>query len=389
MPVILFTEDNCAADKLYPFTLTRRIADIRLGILTLRQKWELLLGMSSANQWQGDYLDTPASLRLNDSLPPGLYLLLPANILPNSMIAAQIKKLKSGQCLTDETGEVIALLFAAATIKKGKVPVQQTIGITETINRLQYGWQLPGWNDAALREDFALLTKGKRKAVISKTNRCINAGNIFIAPGATVEHCILNAADGPVYIDKDATVMEGSMLRGPVAIGQGAVVKMGTKIYGATTIGPHCIAGGEIKNSILFGYSNKAHDGYLGDSVIGEWCNLGAGTSNSNLKNNAGEVVYTTGPTNSIKGGLLMGDHSKAAINSSFNTAATVGVCCNVFGAGLSPKYLLSFSWGFGEKRYQLARALQDIDGWKKLKGQSITESEKKILKHIFATLKK
>lgn len=182
--------------------------------------------------------------------------------------------------------------------------------------------------------------------------------------------------------------MEGSMIRGPVSIGEGSVVKMGTKIYGATTIGPGCLAGGEIKNSVIFGNSNKAHDGYLGNSVIGEWCNLGAGTSNSNLKNNASLVKVWTPKgelTAGLKCGVFMGDYAKTSINTSLNTGSVIGVCANVFGNGLSPKYIPSFSWGSeGLKRYEFEKALVDIEDWKKMKNQSLTDNEKTILKYIF-----
>jgi UDP-N-acetylglucosamine diphosphorylase/glucosamine-1-phosphate N-acetyltransferase len=182
--------------------------------------------------------------------------------------------------------------------------------------------------------------------------------------------------------------MDGSMLYGPVAICEKAVVKMGSKIYGATTIGPDCIVGGEIKNSVFFGNSNKAHDGYIGDSVIGEWCNMGAGTSNSNIKNNASSIMLWTpnGPVNvGLKCGVLMGDYSRTAINTSINTGTVIGVCCNVFGNGLTPKYIPSFSWGSdGVERYRYEKALEDIQNWKQLKQQSLSENEMTILKHIF-----
>ena len=182
--------------------------------------------------------------------------------------------------------------------------------------------------------------------------------------------------------------MEGCKIRGPFALGEKSVLKMGSKVYGATSVGPYCIVGGEIKNSVLFGFSNKAHDGYLGDSVIGEWCNLGAGTSNSNLKNNAGKIRIWTpkGEINAgFKCGVLMGDYSRSSINTSFNTGTVVGACCNVFGGNLTPAYLPSFSWGNdGFERYEFDKALRDIENWKKLKGQEITENEKTILKYIF-----
>lgn len=189
--------------------------------------------------------------------------------------------------------------------------------------------------------------------------------------------------------------MEGTCIKGPVAICEGAVVKMGTKIYGATTVGPYCTAGGEIKNSVLFGYSNKAHDGYLGDSVLGEWCNLGAGTTNSNVKNNAGEVKYWVDADKKemaagSKGGLLMGDYSKAAINTSFNTGTVVGVCCNVVSQGLTPKLISNFSWGVdGITKYKLNKALVDIDNWKKMKGMAISDREKKDFDRYLQTILK
>jgi UDP-N-acetylglucosamine diphosphorylase/glucosamine-1-phosphate N-acetyltransferase len=182
--------------------------------------------------------------------------------------------------------------------------------------------------------------------------------------------------------------MEGCIIRGPFAMGEGACLKMGAKVYGATTLGPRCVVGGEVKNSVLFGYSNKAHDGYLGDSVIGEWCNLGAGTTNSNLKNNASEVKIWTpqGEMNAgNKCGVMMGDYSKTAVNTAINTGTVIGVCCNVFGTGLTPKYIPSFSWGSeGVKRYAVEKIFPDIEDWKKLKGETLNENEKSILKYVF-----
>lgn len=301
----------------YPFTLTRRPEDIRIGILTIREK-HALLGTEGATD----------------------PMLLPAITEPGE-----------GKRLND---------------------------ITDIIR----------YNDWGLRQDFALITKDKIPAAIPASNKVINAAQVFIEEGATVEHCLLNAAEGPIYIAKGAMVMEGSMLRGPVSIGENAVVKMGTRIYGATTIGPYCTAGGEIKNSILSGYSNKAHDGYLGDSLLGEWCNLGAGTSNSNIKNTAGNIklqLYGREINAGNKFGLIMGDYSRAAINTSFNTGTVAGVCCNIFTSGLTPKFIPDFSWGCNDAaRYELPKAFTDIDNWKKLKGLHITEEEKQALTAIY-----
>lgn len=268
-------------------------------------------------------------------------------------------------------------------IKMGK-----QVEIEEEIKELKAPWNIFQLNAWAIAQDYELLTNGRKSAKISETNNVSNASNIFIEKGATVECCFLNAQHGPIYIGKNAQVMEGSLLRGPVAIGDEAVVKMGTRIYEGTTVGPKCTVGGEIKNSVLFGHTNKAHDGYMGDSVIGEWCNWGAGTSNSNLKNNASGVLVWTpaGAINvGLKCGVMMGDYSRTAINTSINTGTIIGACSNVYGNGLTPKYVPSFSWGSdGIQRYELEKAFTDINNWKLLKGSAITSSEKHILKHIF-----
>lgn len=312
------TFSNINTDNFYPFTLTRKIEDIRIGIFTIRQKHELL--------------------GLEGEINP---LQLPGIINPTE--------------------------------------TKQLGNITDVVK----------FNDWSIRQDFALIAKENIPSQISPTNKITNASQIFIEEGATVEHCFLNAVEGPIYIGKNALVMEGSMLRGPIAICEGAVVKMGTKIYSGTTIGPYCTAGGEIKNSILSAYSNKAHDGYLGDSVIGEWCNLGAGTSNSNIKNTVGNIKLQLNKITidaGTKFGLLMGDFSRTAINTSFNTGTVVGVCCNIFAGGLTPKFIPSFSWGCTDAiLYELPKAFTDIDNWKKLKGQSLTATEKKILEAIYS----
>jgi len=245
-------------------------------------------------------------------------------------------------------------------------------------------------NDKAIIADFEVISKGRTSAKISSTNRLINPAEIFFEAGAKAEHCIFNASTGPIYVGKNAEIMEGSIIRGPFAMGEGSVVKLGAKIYGATSIGPYCTVGGEIKNSILFGYSNKAHDGYLGDSILGEWCNLGAGTTNSNVKNTATDVrIYLDSIeiNAGLKCGLLMGDYSRAAINTAFNTGTVVGVCCNVFGSGLTFKNIRNFSWGNEGTRYELPKAIRDIGNWKKLKGKEITEEEIKVLEKIYADI--
>ena len=330
-------EESLSGNALFPFTLTRRAQELRLGILTIREKWE------------------------------HIRRLLPASIaLP-----------------------VISPLLLPDVKLVGLVREHQTLPDFSGLAYLQYPWQIVQQNRGQLLLDFELITFGRASGPISPSNHVVDAGQVFLEAGAQVECCVLNASDGPIYIGRDAHIMEGCLIRGPVAVGAGSVLKMGTKIYGATTIGPGCVMGGEIKNSVIFGNSNKAHDGYLGDAVIGEWCNLGAGTSNSNIKNNASVVKVWDESVRQFrpaaqKCGLLMGDYCRSAINTSFNTGTLTGVCCNIFGNGMPPKYMPSFSWGFAKERYDFTKAMEDIRNWKKLKNQPLREDEIQTLKHIF-----
>lgn len=328
--------DGPFADDLFPFSLTRSVADIRCGILTIREKW---------NGYLSRY--------------PGLagIFSVPSNVLPSPS------------------------LLESLSLPRPDFDAMAPAKIQQPSDILRY-------NASEITADYRLLTSGRKSAPISVTNH-LTGTDIFFEAGVKAEHCYLNASEGPIYIGREVQIMEGSMIRGPFAAGEKTVVKMGSKIYGATTAGPHCVLGGEIKNSVLFGYSNKAHDGYLGDSVIGEWCNLGAGTSNSNVKNSAGIVSYWNPLTNrltesGVKSGLLMGDYSRSAIHTAFNTGTVVGVCCHVFGNGLSPAYLSSFSWGFGHELYEFDKAIQHITRWKKFKGQELGPEEIKQLKAIF-----
>lgn len=347
----LILDDTHIFKALYPFTATRHTADIRVGILTIKEKWKLLTGGTvSATRGKTD--------------EAGDGLVVPANILPSKSLIELLNE-------------------------KGKLPDP----LPDDVRLLEHPWQIFEFNNVALRNDFTLLKRDRHSEPIPETVQVIQAPNIFVEPGAKIHHCMLNASTGPIYIGKNAEIMEGSFIRGPFALGEGSVIKMASRIYGATTIGPYCVAGGEIKNSVMFGYSNKAHDGYLGDSVIGEWCNLGAGTSNSNLKNTAGDVKVWDAASNTFKGagmkcGLLMGDYSRAAINSSFNTGTVVGVCCNVFASGLTSKYIPDFTWGDETlPKYEFEKAIKDIANWKKLKNQSLTHDEIQQLKTIFEAL--
>jgi len=386
---IIFTEEFCQPENLYPFTLTRQIQDIRVGILTIREKWEKILGIISFDRLEDDYKDLDRSIRLEKIEHDDTCFMIHGNILPSSKLVKALHKLKNGEFISVNGNTGIIFRFSKNEIQEpNKIKVSKAITVRDEIKSIQFPWHIFQMNDHAIREDFELLTEKRKSQKISKTNKTTKPGNIFIEKGAVVENCFLNASDGPIYIGRNSLIMDGSAIRGPFACGEGAVIKMNSRIYGATTIGPYCTAGGEIKNSVFFAYSNKAHDGYIGDSVIGEWCNLGAGTSNSNIKNNASVVKVWTlkGEMNAgQKCGVFMGDYSKTSINASLNTGTVMGVCSNVFESGLTPKYIPNFSWGSdGLRRYDLQKALVDIDDWKKLKGKSITENEKTILTYIF-----
>jgi len=354
----LVLDDTHIGQHLFPFTLTRAAADIRIGILTIRQKWEKLLGIKVTVNGD-EYLDTP-----HDDRQPVVFA---GNIVPSRSFVEDLLKGNYSQ---------------------------QDFLQQSSVRILEHPWQIFAYNDWALREDFILLTSGRDSQPIPPSVVCTNPENIFIEEGAKLQFCILNASAGPIYIGKDAEIMEGASIRGPFALCEGAAVKMGARIYGATTIGPYSLVGGEIKNSVIFGYSNKAHEGYLGDAVIGEWCNLGAGTTNSNIKNTASNVriwneADQTYVDAGIKCGLLMGDYSRCSINTSFNTGTVVGACANIFGTGLTPKYIPSFSWGTKEPvTYSFEKALQDITNWKKLKNQLLSEKEIQRLEHIFESIK-
>lgn len=349
----VFLTDSEVSQNLYPLTLTRSASDIRIGILTIREKWQ-------------HYSGRPVKLADQQSAEnPAGGITVSANVVPSAAFIDSLSTLKGDRDLSDG-------------------PAWATTKI------LQYPWHIFMWNDWALREDYKIVTKGRYSQRIPETVSVSNPAGIFIEEGAKLSHCIINAETGPVYIGKDAEVMEGAVLRGPIAICNNAVVKMGAKIYGATTIGPYSIAGGEIKNAVMMGYSNKAHDGYLGDSVVGEWCNLGAGTSTSNVKNNVSEVrmwnyvAQQSIGTGATKCGLVMGDYSRSAINTSFNTGTVVGVCANVFGEGAVEKFVRSFSWGKSGIRYEFGKAVNDISKWMQLKGSELSEQQKTRLKLIF-----
>lgn len=386
---IVFTEEFCQPENLFPLTLTRQVQDIRVGIMTIREKWELALGLSSFDKHEGDYKDLEKAVIIEETIADGTIYLIHGNVLPTTSLVKQVKRLKHGDFISvGENESIVYCISKNEILNENRIKVRKAVELEQALKEINFPWDIVQLNAWAIEQDFKWLKKRRKEHVLSATNNAINPSQIFIEKGAKVEHCILNASEGPIYIAKNAVVMEGSMLRGPLAVCEGAIIKMGAKIYGATTIGPKTIAGGEIKNTVFFGHSNKAHDGYIGDAVIGEWCNLGAGTSCSNIKNTASDIMVWTpkGLINAgVKCGVIMGDYSRTAINTSINTGTMIGVSSNIFGNGLTPKYIPSFSWGSdGVERYEFEKALANIANWKALKKQVLSENEKIVLKHIF-----
>ena len=383
MAILLF--DPASRNSLAPLSSTKALADFRFGIFSVKERWELLL-------------NEPAFVHTINYLQPlypvpdaGCHTWIDAAVIPSEWLVENIQKLHTGQALVEE-GKLIAgkteLAFADFD------PAAATAVFTELIAakpvfRIEYPWEMMQLNETMIREDFKLVTRGRQSQAVSPTVQLIQQADIFIEEGARLECCTLNAAAGPIYIGKNAEVMEGSSIRGPFSLGFNAVLKMNSRIYGATSLGPYCMGGGEIKNSIMMGFSNKAHDGYMGDSVVGEWCNFGAGTSNSNLKNSAGDIaVWAMGEQKMVivgqKCGVIMGDYSRLSINSSVNTGSVIGVSCNVFGSGLLPKRIDHFSWGVEGKKYDIDTAITDINNWKSMKSKKMSDAEMMVLKHIF-----
>jgi len=383
MSIVLF--DNNERNKLYPLNNVCAVADLRVGILTARERWELI---SKDNVFinTADYLSV-----LYERVPQGSHTWIDANLIPDEYLIGKIFSLEENEALADSKGLIVGRKYFHDDFNASNaLRAFERIHKTDDARRIEYSWNIFQCNNEILREDFASITAGRSSRQLPKSNQYIDPENIFIEEGAVVNFSIINAATGPVYIGKNCTIMEGCTIRGPVALCESTTLKMGTKIYGATTLGPHCVGGGEIKNVVMQGYSNKAHEGYLGDAVIGKWCNLGAGTSNSNMKNTASPVKMWNGFTRNyvevdVKCGVIMGDYSRTAINSSLNTGSVIGVCCNVFGDGLLPKFIEDFQWGSkGITKYEFEKSLLDIANWKKLKGANLSDAESKVLKYIF-----
>ncbi len=381
MNYILF--DGEYRDNLLPLTFTKPVADLRIGILTIREKWEKWLGSSTTTITE-DYLsDKFPMVEMEENV------MINASVLPSEELVDLITELSASQAVFKD-GELIA--FYSKENEEVDFDTYKIIEFKGEIIQLKHNWDLFSYNGEALEADFEMLTKDRKSAHIPDTVQCINKDRIFLEDDVEINFAILNASKGPIYIGAHAEVQEGSMIRGPFAMGEHSVVKMGTKVFGPTTLGPKSKIGGEVNNAILSGYCSKGHDGYLGNAVIGEWCNLGAGTSNSNLKNNYAEVKtweYTEErfvKTGLQFCGLIMGDHSKCGINTMFNTGTIIGVSANIFGSNFPRNFIPSFSWGGSSKMitYSLDKAHETTDKVMDRKHEKYTDEDKEIMKHIF-----
>ena len=387
MNYILF--DGTVRNALLPFTFTRPVADIRIGILTIREKWEKYLGNTTTTITE-DYLSEKFPMV---EMPENV--LINASFLPNQELVDMVKALKENEAVFYED-EVIAF-FTKETQEVVDFSSYTQIAFKGNVLRIENTWDIFSKNGEALQADFDFITAGRKSAPISDTNNLINAENIFLEEGASVEYSILNATDGPIYLGENAEIWEGSLIRGALALCDNAVVKMGGKLYGATTIGPHSKVCGEISNSVIFGYSSKGHEGYLGNAVLGEWCNIGADSNNSNLKNNYAKVRIWNYESEGFDQtglqfcGLMMGDHSKTAINTMFNTGTVIGVNCNIYVPGFPRNFVPSFSWGgaSGFTTYMPKRAFEAAKVMMARRGVEFNETEANILEHVFELTKK
>ena len=379
MNVILFDNNRV---NYYPLSFTRPIAYFRVGIFTIKEKWEQYY--KSVSVKTEDYLSAKFALKVQKD-----NLWIDARIFPSQALITELNSLRIGEALA-KNGTIFA--FRNSTFTSDKLNV---IDSNASFNSIENLWDIFLDNDREINSDFEFLAKRKSQT-LNQSNTLIG-DKIFIEKGAKVSCSILNTENGPIYIGKDAEIMQGSLVRGPFAMLNNSVLKMGSKIYGATTLGPFCKVGGEVSNAVFFGYSSKAHDGFLGNSVIGEWCNLGADTNNSNLKNDYAEVKLWNYETESFKNtglqfcGLIMGDHTKCGINTMFNTGTVVGVSANIFGSGFPRNFIPSVSWGgaSGFSVYKLAKVFDVVEkvfARRKLKFDKV---EKDILTHVYDMTKR
>jgi UDP-N-acetylglucosamine diphosphorylase/glucosamine-1-phosphate N-acetyltransferase len=383
---ILF--DDSSWEQLLPLTFSKPVAEIRFGINTVKEKWENILESKCS------YLTRPyLSIKYN-TLFKEENVLINSSVMPDSDILSEINNLKVNEALVK--GEVIIAINTAdkslnevnTEILKEYRQIQSKCNFFK-INHL---WQLFKHNGEAIVNDFKIITKGRNSIDISKNNNLINPENIFVEEGATAKFVTINASTGPVYIGKNAEIMEGSVIRGPFALCEHSILKMGAKIYGPTTVGPYSKAGGEVNNCVITGNSNKAHDGFLGNSVLGEWCNIGADTNSSNLKNNYDNVKLWNYISEKFEKtdqqfcGLIMGDHSKCGINTMFNTGTVVGFNANIYGCGYPRNFIPSFSWGgpTGFTTYLLPKAIETAERVMGRRDTKLTGQDKQIFEKIF-----
>lgn len=381
MNYILF-ETEIDRANLLPFTFTRPVAEIRCGILTITEKWQRYLG-GPISYKTADYLQAKFKQVTAD-----INVFVNGAVFPNEALVAEIKALQPSQALYCKD-LLIASCVAGGDENSAEIRIESTI---PNVAKLSFTYDIFTLNGQAIEDDFEIVTKGRMSQTISTTNNVIKPERVFIEEGAKVEFSILNASGGSIYIGKDAEVMEGCKIRGPFALCEHGGLKMDAKIYGATTIGPHCKVGGEVSNVVFFAYSNKGHDGFLGNAVIGEWCNLGADTNNSNLKNTYEEVKLWNYRTEKFEKtgltfcGLMMGDHSKCGINTMFNTGTVVGVAANIFGAGFPRNFIPSFAWGGaqGFETFILKKAFVTAEAMCARRGVAFDDIEKDIIKAVY-----
>jgi UDP-N-acetylglucosamine diphosphorylase/glucosamine-1-phosphate N-acetyltransferase len=387
MNFILF--DDYSRNHLLPLTFTRPVADIRIGILTIREKWEKLLKAKTSTLTEA-YLAIKYPLKKEKET-----ILINGSVIPDADMVKQIKALSGNESLVcsekiiAQRIDVSKLEYAADLDKVNTTRLERDL----PVQKIEYPWEIFSKNGDCLQSDFDLITRRRRSQKPDSSNTLIGKGKLFIEKGAVVSGATLNTTNGPIYIGKNAEVMEGANIRGPFALCDNATVKMGAKIYGPTTIGPHSKVGGELNNVVIFGYSNKAHEGFLGNSVIGEWCNLGADTNSSNLKNTYDEVKVWNYPNQTFVStglqfcGLIMGDHSKCGINTMFNTGTVVGVSANIFGPGFQRNFIPSFSWGgtAGFRPYDLKKAMTVASRVFRRRDKEFTDADKKVFQHIMS----
>lgn len=383
MNIILF--DGIYHKNLLPLTYTRPVAELRIGLFTIKEKWEL-------------YIENPIQIKTQEYLSKKFgsptmenSIGINASVLPSDDLMSSLLELKNRQILTSK-GKIIAInpLPLDSSNLEQELSEYKMVETKAEFMQIENVWDLFRLNDQAIRSDIELIKNDRTFVGPSQTNQLIG-DDIYIEEGAKVECAILNTTTGPIYIAKGAEVMEGSILRGPIAVCENGVIKMGAKIYGATTIGPYSKVGGEVNNCMIQGYSNKGHDGFLGNSVLGEWCNLGADTNNSNLKNNYQSVDLYNYPEGKYVDtelqfcGLIMGDHSKSAINTMFNTGTVVGVSANIYGADFPSKFIPSYSWG-GRKplEYKFEKAMDTAKRVMERRNISLTEEDLEILEFVY-----